>query len=320
MKITFLGTGIYSLAIAMKIKSNIEVVMWSEDKNKPDELNNTKKLESIIKDVVIPNNISVTNDYQKALKDTNYIIIGTGNKYVENVCNNALPYYNKDIPVIILTKGMKNKRFISQIVENILNPKYLTIFSGPTFATDLIANTPCALTMASNLISINNEIKGLFNLNNLSFQNSTDIIGVQICGTYKNIIAIASGICDELYNSQSTRALLLTYTFNELKDILNEFNCNIDTILDYAGIGDFILTCTSTYSRNYNYGRLLVKNKDESINYLNNNTVEGYDSIKELNELLKEKNMNNTIINILDNIINNNTPIETLINIIKSQS
>ena len=91
MKVTILGTGIYSLAIALKIKKDIEIVMWTEDKNKVTELETTKKIDSIIKNINISNNIRLTNDYKDALSNSEYIIIGTSNKFVNDVCNNALP-------------------------------------------------------------------------------------------------------------------------------------------------------------------------------------------------------------------------------------
>ena len=196
--------------------------------------------------------------------------------------------------------------FISEIVENVLKPKYLTVFSGPTFAIDLINNNPCVLTIASYNNEISENIKSIFNTNTLSFQNSTDIIGTLLCGTYKNIIAIASGMCDEQYNSPSTRAFLLNYAINELHTLLSKLNCNSTSLFNYAGFGDFILTCTSTNSRNYSYGKLLAQDRIKSQEYLKNNTVEGYESIKELSILLKEKDINCVLLNILEKIIFNN--------------
>ncbi len=322
MKICFLGTGVYSLAIALSLTEKADdITLWSEDYNKVEELKNTQKLESVIPNITIPSNIKITNDYMTAVKDAKYIFIGSTNKYVKSIAKSIKEFYNPQVPIIILTKGLNeiDKEFLSTTIENVLHTEQIAIISGPTFAADIIKKTPAALTVASKSLSLSLEIKHLWENTFINIERSLDIIGTQICGGYKNIIAIACGMVAGLELSESTRAYLLTIALKELKELLILFEVDSNTVTTYAGIGDLILTCTSTQSRNYEYGKILVTNYQEAQKYLENNTVEGYSTLLTFNEILKEKNMKNNLIYIINDIVLQKEEPLSLINYLKKK-
>ena len=134
---------------------------------------------------------------------------------------------------------------------------------------------------------------------------------MEICGSIKNVIALASGILDGLNANESTKAMLITDAMHDMEEILDAFDCNKRTVLSYAGIGDLLLTCTSTKSRNFSFGKLIGTKppKEEIENYIKNNTIEGYYTLKSIYQLLKNKKVSIPIIDLIYEItVEGNNP------------
>jgi len=154
------------------------------------------------------------------------------------------------------------------------------------------------------ILAVFNTLKNKF----LKIQITNDITGVELCGAIKNIMAIASGIISGLNYGDSTKFLFITKATYEIQNLIEEFNGNKDTILTYAGIDDICMTCSSKTSRNYTLGTLIGNNtnKEEIEKYKKETTIEGLYTTKSIYDLLKEKNINNSLINIIYNILYNN--------------
>ncbi len=310
MKITIIGTGAYSLGIGLMLskKDNNEIVLWTENKDNEIEFNSTHKLQHIFKNVYFPNNIKITSSYEDALKDTKLIFLITGAKYIQDVCNNIKPFY-KDTPICIASKGIHDDTLstLSTVVKNILKTKNICVISGPTFAIDLINNEPTALAIAGYNKKTINLVKINLQNDTLKLRVSGDIIGIELCGSIKNVIAIASGIIKGLGYSESTQAFLINESVHDIKNILYALGGRKKTILSFAGIGDLLLTCTSTKSRNYSFGYIIGKNnnKKEKEKYLNNNTVEGYYALDSIYKLLKKKRVKIPLITLIYDIVMN---------------
>lgn len=310
MKITIIGTGAYSVGIALMLakKRENEILMWTENANILDEFNKTHKLTSIFPELIIPSNISLTTSYEEALSNTGLIFLITSAKYILNVCKNMQPYY-KNIPICIASKGIEHTTLntLSNLVRNTLNTNNVCVISGPTFAVDLVNNEPAALAIAGyNKKTINLVKENLAN-ETLKLRISSDIIGIQLCGSIKNIIAIAAGILKGLGYSESTQAFLINESLHDMKNIIHALGGKKKTILSFAGIGDLLLTCSSTKSRNYSFGYIIGSTKDkEKINeYLKNNTVEGYYTLNSVYKMLQKKGIEIPIITLINNIVCN---------------
>ncbi|MCM1053530.1 MAG: NAD(P)-binding domain-containing protein [Ruminococcus sp.] len=307
MKISIIGTGIYGIALALSLKSNYKVMMWSENKDLVQNFKNNHNLKPIT-DTFIPNNINISNNMEEVLNNTNLIILVTSIKYVRDVCKSMLPFY-KGTPICIATKGIENNTgyLVSDIIKEELKTNDIAVISGPTFAKDLISKEETALSIASINYKTTEIITTSFN-DNLKFQIVNDLEAVEICGSIKNVFAIAAGILNGLNCSDSTKALLYSTALNSTKKLLEELNCNPDIIFSHAGIDDLILTCSSIESRNFSYGTSIGK-KEDSNAYLNNNTVEGYYTLLSLQTLLKNNNISIPILDTLyDIIINKEEP------------
>ena len=316
MKITIMGTGAYSIGIALMLakKENNYVTLWTENEAKLEEFNKTHKISSIF-DVNLPDNVSVTNSYEKALEGTELIFLITSAKYILSVCKNILPFY-KNTPICIASKGIDNETLspLSSLVRNTLNTKNICVISGPTFAIDLVNNEPTALAIAGYNKNVVKIVKKTLENDTLKLRVSSDIIGIQLCGSIKNVIAIAAGILKGLGFSESTQAFLINESLHDMKNIIYALGGKKKTILSFAGVGDLLLTCSSIKSRNYSFGYVIgsTKDRNEIDNYLKNNTVEGYYTLNSIYKMLEKKGINIPLITLINNIVVNNQNPEDL--------
>lgn len=312
MKISIIGTGIYATAIALSIsRNNHNITMWSENEELVKHFQKNHNLKPLT-DAFIPKNINLTNNISDAIQNAELIIIATSAKYVRSVCEN-IKNISKNTPICIASKGIENNTcsFLSDIVKDILKTKHIGIISGPTFAIDIINREPCALSLAVTTKKVEKVVKDALASPILKLRTNHDIEGTEICGSIKNVIAIASGVLDGLGYHESTRCFLITEALHDIKELLFKLKCNPKTILSFAGIGDLILTCSSPKSRNYKFGIMLGKksSKKEIGEFLKENTTEGYYTLFSIKELTKNRKIKMPIINIIyDIVINNKNP------------
>lgn len=311
MKIAMIGTGAYGLALALMLskKDEVSITMWSENPRVVDEFNSTGNLYSVLKDIELPSSIKVTTSYEEAMKDAEMLFITSAAKFVEEICLGIKPFYKTNTPICIASKGIEEHSLmlLSSVVKDILNTNKITTISGPTFAVDLARNEPSALAIAGMDKKALNVVKKTLENDTLKLRESNDLLGIQICGSIKNIIAIASGIVKGLGYTESTQAFLINESIHDIKYLIKCLGGNPKTILSFAGIGDLLLTCTSTKSRNFSFGYVIGSTKDkEKINeFLKNNTVEGYYTLEAMYRLIKKNKIKLPIIDLIYDIVMN---------------
>lgn len=308
MKITLIGTGVYGLAIASSLaKNNHDITMWSENKEKVKEYEKTKQLKSVLESLTIPDNIKVIGSMQDALVNPDIVFITCSSKYVTSVAKDMLPFFEKDTPVCIASKGIEEKsgKLLSNIIKEILPTKNVAVISGPTFAIDVINNEPVALAIAGTNKKTITKVMDALSGPTLKLRKSSDLIGIQICGSVKNIIAIASGILGGLGYSESTQAFLINESLHDIKHLIRLLKGKGRTVLSFAGVGDLLMTSMSKKSRNYSFGYVIGSSKDskEIQKYLETTTVEGYHTLKTIINLLNEKNIDIPLIYLINDIV-----------------
>lgn len=317
MKISVIGLGVYSLAISKMLakKDENEIVIWTENNEKYEEYKKTKKVASVF-DTKLPKNIKISASMEDTLENTNLIYIITASKYVDIVTKQMKPYYNPEIPVCIASKGIEESReeLLSNIVKNALKTNNIAVISGPTFAVDILNNEPVALALASKTKKAKEYVLNTLANDTLKLRPSKDMIGIQMCGSIKNVIAIASGILSGLGYSNSTQSFLINESLHDIKDIIKIFGGNPKTILSFAGVGDLMLTCTSTKSRNFSFGVIVGSTKDQNkINeYLATHTVEGYNTLEIVYKMLQKKGIEIELITTIYDIVYNGVGANTL--------
>ena len=317
MKVSVIGLGVYSLAISKMLakKDENEIVIWTENNEKYEEYKKTKKVASVF-DTKLPKNIKISASMEDTLENTNLIYIITASKYVDIVTKQMKPYYNPKIPVCIASKGIEESReeLLSNIVKNALKTNNIAVISGPTFAVDILNNEPVALALASKTKKAKEYVLNTLANDTLKLRPSKDMIGIQMCGSIKNVIAIASGILSGLGYSNSTQSFLINESLHDIKDIIKIFGGNPKTILSFAGVGDLMLTCTSTKSRNFSFGVIVGSTKDQNkINeYLATHTVEGYNTLEIVYKMLQKKGIEIELITTIYDIVYNGVDANTL--------
>lgn len=310
MKVSLIGCGAYGIAMAMMLhKNNKDVVMWTESKEKYDAYVKNGCIKDIIPGIECPSDIRLTTSYEEAIKGRDVIFIMSTAHFVGSICDAIKPYLEKNQVICIASKGIENNscEFLSNIAKEKLKTKKICIISGGSFAIDMASNNPVALTVASHSKQARKIVKKALQSDTVKLRESTDLIGVQICGSIKNVIALAAGMLDGMGYPESTQCFLITESIHDIKWLIGALGGRPKTILSYAGVGDLLLTCTSTKSRNFSFGKVVGAgaSKEEKEKYLESTTVEGYYTLKSIYKLVRKRKIKMPVVNLIYNIIMN---------------
>lgn len=306
MKIGLFGCGAYGMALSsILIENSCDVTMWTKFEEEKDNLEKTRKNEKLIPNFSISEKIKLTTNIEECIKNKDLLIIAIPAAFVDNLCIDMQPYI-KDNHILIATKGIEQDTglFINQIVEKYLDTKNVAVISGPSFAIDLVTKMPAGLSVASKRKETIELSKKALQNKYIKLRETSDIIGVEVCGSIKNVIALSAGMLEGLKANESTKAMLITEAMHDMEEILDAFNCKTRTVLSFAGLGDLLLTCTSTKSRNFSFGKILGEKvpRKEVEEYLKNTTVEGFYTLESIYKLLKDKNVSIPIIDLIYDI------------------
>lgn len=317
MNIAILGTGAYGIALALMFhKKNNRIKMWTKFEEEKDSIIQHKENQKVLPNVKIPDDIIISNDFGKVVQDANLIVIALPAAFVDDVSMELKHYITKNQHVLLASKGIDRDSclFVSDIFTRHVKTKKYAVLSGPSFAIDMVTNCPIGLTIASTNPTTFNLVKKTLENDSLKLRKTTDVIGVEICGSIKNVIAIAAGMLDGMGYPESTQAMFITESLHDIKELINKLGGEKKTILSFAGFGDLLLTATSKKSRNFTYGYMLGKKQSkESIDhYVKTTTIEGLYTIQSIYKLLKNKKVKIPIINLIYDIIENRKKVEAL--------
>lgn len=316
MKVSILGSGAYGLALSSILYSNhIDTKMWTFSEDEANCLNNNRCSDKL-KDYIIPSELNISTNMKEVVKDTDLIVISVPAFAFENVVIELKNYISKKQVVLIATKGIQQDTclFLSDVFNKYLKNKYAVI-SGPTFAIDIIKQVPIGFSLATKSRKTERIIRKCFENSTTKFRKTRDVIGIEICGSIKNVMAIASGMLEGMGVTDSTRALFLTESMNDIKELIDALGGNKKSILSFAGFGDILMTCTSKNSRNFSFGYIIGSgaSQEEIDSYLKNTTVEGMYTLKSIHKLVRSKKVKMPIINLIYDIVNGKKPKEEIL-------
>lgn len=317
MKVCVLGTGAYGISLALILNENgHEVKMWTRFAEEANYLNQVR-VSPNLKNIKIDKKINISCNFEETVKDTELIIIAVPAGAVDDVSQLLAPIITDKQHVCIASKGIEQDTclFVYDVFKKYVDSDKVGVISGPTFAVDVAKKVPIGLSLAS----LNNEtitiIKKALQNKHVKLRETDDILGVEICGSIKNVMAIAAGILNGMQLPISTQAMLITESLNDIKELIDALGGNKKTILSFAGFGDILLTCTSTKSRNFSFGILIGSNKSqEEINsYIETTTIEGLYTLKSIYQLIKDKQVHMPIIDLINDIIYHGKPASELL-------
>lgn len=262
---TVLGGGAFGTAMAQVLARNgVQVTMWVLEKEVKDAINTMNMNTVFLKDINLHPNIKATNDFDEALKDTEIIMVVIPTPFLrEVVCarNTSLPV---GVPLVCCTKGIENETLLTpfEILTEELPGKYhdyLAAVSGPSFAAEVAVGMPTSVLCASNVPEVGETVQQVMSSPDFRVFTGDDVIGAEICGAMKNVIAIACGASNGLGFGHDTMALLITRGLGEITKLAIMKGAHPSTMSGLAGLGDLVLTCTSTMSRNFTVGTRIAK-------------------------------------------------------------
>lgn len=318
MKVTVLGTGAYGIALSLMFNKNVnDIVLWTKFEEEKKEIEKKRGNEKVLPNIRIPDNIKITTDFDLAIKDANLIVIAVPAAFVDDMGHLLKGKLKDNQHICIASKGIERDTcsFVHDILLRNVDTKNLAVISGPSFAIDIANTHPVGLSLATSNIETEKLLKETLQNDSLKLRTTNDIIGVEICGSIKNVIAIAAGMLSGMNYSESTQAMFVTESLHDIKALIDALGGDKKTILSFAGVGDLLLTATSTKSRNFKLGYLIGSNtpKEELEEYMMNTTIEGLYTLKSIYKLLGDKKVDMPIIDLIYDIIYNNADPKKLV-------
>lgn len=311
MKVTILGTGAYGISLALMFNKNTkDITMWTKFPSECEILEKERENKKVLPGVTIPDNIQFSSNMKEAINGAELIVIAIPAAFCDNIFYELKNYIKKEQHICIATKGIEQDTclFINDVLDKYIKTKNVAVISGPSFAIDIASNVPIGLTLATKNKKTENIIKTYLQNDVLKLRETNDVIGTEICGSIKNVIAIAAGMLDGLNMPESTQAMFITESLHDIKELIKALGGDGKTILSFAGFGDLLLTCTSTKSRNFRFGLMIGENRDkkEIQEFVDNTTIEGLYTLKSIHKLLHNKKVNIPIIDLIYDIVFNN--------------
>jgi glycerol-3-phosphate dehydrogenase (NAD(P)+) len=263
-KISIIGAGGWGTALAILLAENKNnVILYEYFKDYADLLNKKRENLKFLPGVKIPKEVKITNSLDETLDNIDILIFAVPSKYLRNILKDiSKTHISKNVIVLSVIKGIDYDTLnrISVVIDKELNLKgRVAVLSGPSHAEEVSRKVPTAVVIASTNKSIANILQKIFSNYYFRAYTSQDVIGVELGGALKNVIALAKGILDGIGAGDNTKAALITRGLVEMKRLAVKMGAMSETLNGLAGIGDLIVTCMSKYSRNRMVGEKIGK-------------------------------------------------------------
>lgn len=267
-KIVILGAGSWGTALAiLAARNGCQTLLWGHNPDHVITLEQDRQNKRYLPDHPFPETLAVTADFSEVAEFSNLILVCVPSHAFKNTLLNLKPYLPNEIKIAWASKGFNpdDGSLLHEIVAEIFSAQTpAAILSGPTFAREVADNLPTAITIASSRPDFAKQLAGILHGGLFRTYTSSDVIGVEVGGAVKNVLAIAAGIADGLGFGANTRAALITRGLNEIIRLGVKLGGKQETFMGLAGLGDLILTCTDNQSRNRRFGLALGLGKDRT--------------------------------------------------------
>ncbi|MEB7322612.1 NAD(P)H-dependent glycerol-3-phosphate dehydrogenase [Staphylococcus haemolyticus] len=316
-KITVFGMGSFGTALANVLAENGHtVLMWGKNEDSVKELNDHHQNKRYLKDVVLDSRIKATSDIKEAANFTDIYLMALPTKAMREVTSEIDSLIDSKKTFIHVAKGIENDTFkrVSEMIEDSISEDHnggIGVLSGPSHAEEVVIKQPTTVAASSKDEKVSKLIQDLFMNHYLRVYTNNDLVGVELGGALKNIIAVASGIVAGMGYGDNAKAALMTRGLAEISRLGEKLGADPMTFLGLGGIGDLIVTCTSTHSRNYTLGFKLGQGQtmDEALNEMNM-VVEGIYTTNSVYHLAKQQNVDMPITNALYKVLFEDNPVK----------
>lgn len=293
MEISIIGAGSWASAIANVLSEKYDVLMYARDINQVYSINKENINKKYFPDKKLRKNVRANSSLESVLSNK-YIINAIPTQNIRQVYSGLDKNILHEKVLINLSKGieLESNYRISEIFESIFGEISYVVLSGPSHAEEVINEMPTTIVCASNNLNLSKDVQKIFNRDYFRVYTSTDVVGVEIGGSIKNILALGIGMADGLGYGDNSKAAMITRGIHEMERLARSFDADPKTINGLAGIGDLIVTATSNHSRNNRAGKLIgkgmsVKEASKEIKMV----VEGIPTTKAVYDLAEKNNI-----------------------------
>lgn len=261
-KIAFLGGGSFGTALAVMLsKKGIVAKIWDRKKDVINDINIKRENIKYLHGTVIPRGVEASDNIKEVITGSSYIVLSVPSHAIRDLCRNIKTVINSTQIIVSIAKGIEEgscKR-LSQVIKEELPNNPIVVLSGPSHAEEVAQDIPATVVVSSEKMQYAEKVQDLFMTNKFRVYTNEDLIGVEIGGAVKNIIALAAGISDGIGYGDNTKAALMTRGMSEIIRIGEKLGGKKETFAGLTGMGDLIVTCTSIHSRNRRAGILIGK-------------------------------------------------------------
>lgn len=294
MKITFIGGGSFGTALAKATTENgREAVVWDRKEEVVREINEQHSNIRFLKDLVLPEQLTATTDLNEALQGADIVVLAVPSSAIREVSARIAPLLSGEEIIVNIAKGIdpKSLKPLSTVIHETIG-RDPVILSGPSHAEEVALNLPTVIVASSKNELAMVRVQETFSSSTLRVYRNSDLMGVEIGGAVKNIIALAAGVSDGVGYGDNAKAALMTRGMAEIIRIGVRLGAEIDTFYGLTGMGDLIVTCTSMHSRNRRCGILIGQGKSmEEATSEVGMVVEGIKATMAFHELARKYNV-----------------------------
>ena len=317
-RITLLGGGSWGTALSKLLSENgHNITVWLRDEAQVRELTEKRVNEKYLPKVKIPENIVFTSNINEAVKEAEILLLVTPTQMVRGVLKQIKDEYKDGKIIINASKGIERgtMKLVSGIVKEETKNSTFAVLSGPSHAEEVGLSMPTAITIACEDKDVAEELQDIFMSSYFRVYTNEDVIGAELGGALKNIIALGAGISDGIGYGDNAKAALMNRGIVEIARLGIAMGADVHTFYGLTGIGDLIVTCTSKHSRNWNAGYLIGQGltKDEAIKKIGM-VVEGIPTTYAAYELSNKLNVDMPIVDAMYDVLENNADVKETVN------
>jgi glycerol-3-phosphate dehydrogenase (NAD(P)+) len=289
MKVTVLGAGAWGTALARLLQfGKHSVTLWGHNPAGLDEISRTGRNERYLPGIDLPRQMTLEKDLVRAVADAEFVIIAVPSKAFREIARQLATYAGA---IVSVTKGIEFDTGLTMcgILAETSPKAKRAVLSGPTFAIEVAGEVPTAIVTASADLAVAAQVQTLFNSASFRVYTSTDLLGVELGGALKNVIAIAAGVGDGLGLGDNAKAALVTRAISEVRRLGVACGAQADTFTGLSGLGDLMVTCFSRHSRNRAFGERVGRGERASAIAASMEAVaEGYPTARSAHRLAEK--------------------------------
>ena len=311
--ISVLGAGSWALGISLLLNDNgHDVTIWSALPEEIELLRQNHENPKYLPGIVIPDRIHLETDLQNAVAEKDVIVLATASKYIRSTAKQLIGRIPDGQIIVNLAKGIESDSLstLSEVIEEELPTAKVCVLSGPSHAEEVARKLPTLVTIASHDLETAKYLQNIFASPVFRVYTSDDVLGIEIGGSLKNVIALAAGMADGVGYGDNVKAALITRGIREISRLAIPMGARRETLYGLSGMGDLIVTCASMHSRNRRAGILIGQGKtmDEAIAEVNM-VVEGIVSAKAALELAEKHHVEMPIVTQVNKVLFEDLPV-----------